>query len=279
MGQLVRRLRILTGMLVALILLPALSTSNADAVGRTPPAPPPPVPLPHPRTPAPVVGGDQASLADYPWVVYLTDSHDMQFCGGAIIAPNKVVTAAHCVHDEQPDSLKVVAGRENKDTKAGTVAKVTGIWSDPEYRSPYGGSDAAVVTLDRDLTQPPVQLASPTDSPLYKAGTPATVLGWGATREGGATSNTLRKADLPVAADKDCSAAYGGRFRADAMVCAGVPQGGVDSCQGDSGGPLVADGKLIGLVSWGDGCARPHRYGVYSRVASYYDQLEQQIGS
>jgi secreted trypsin-like serine protease len=75
--------------------------------------------------------------------------------------------------------------------------------------------------------------------------------------------------DVPITTDAACTAAYQGDYQPTAMFCAGVPEGGLDSCQGDSGGPFVVGGKLVGIVSWGIGCARPGLPGVYTRVATY----------
>ncbi|NYH77944.1 secreted trypsin-like serine protease [Actinopolyspora biskrensis] len=226
---------------------------------------------------APIVGGEPAEVADHPWVVYLVDTAGKQFCGGTIAAPDKVVTAGHCVADQRPDGIRVVAGRTDKNTQAGTVAGVSDIWVHPEYTDPYRGADVAVLTLRDSLSRASLPLASAEDDALYRPGTRATVLGWGATSEGGGPSDILRKATVPVIADSECRATYGSNFVAGAMVCAGYAEGGVDGCQGDSGGPLVAGDKLIGVVSWGIGCARPGKPGVYTEVASYADQIRAQL--
>ncbi|WP_017974071.1 S1 family peptidase [Actinopolyspora halophila] len=226
---------------------------------------------------APVVGGEPADVADHPWAVYLVDTAGKQFCGGTIAAPDKVVTAGHCVSDQQPDRIRVVAGRTDKNTQAGTVTGVSGIWVHPEYADPYRGADVAVLTLRESLSRASLPLAGDQDDALYSPGTKATVLGWGATSEGGGPSDILRKATVPVVADSECGETYGSNFVAGAMVCAGYAEGGVDGCQGDSGGPLVAGGKLIGVVSWGIGCARPGKPGVYTEVASYAGRIRAQL--
>lgn len=223
-----------------------------------------------------IVGGSPASIQDHPWVVFLSDPHGGQFCGGTIAAPDRVVTAAHCVSGEAPQSFDVVAGRENKDTQDGVVAKVTRVWVHPQYENADSGADIAVLTLDRQLPFAALPLATPDDTELYRAGNQADVLGWGATEEGGQSSSTLLKASPPLVSDSDCATAYP-QFSAEAMVCAGRPEGGVDSCQGDSGGPLVAGDRLIGVVSFGNGCARPGTPGVYTRVATYFEDVKDQL--
>lgn len=269
MGQTLRRTWSLTGVLAVTALSSALMTTPATAAETD---------TPGPTTPR-IVGGEPASIAQYPYVAYLADSQGFQFCGATIAKADKIVTAAHCVKDQPPGGIQVVAGREDKTSNAGTVAKVTDIWVHPEFKSAEMGSDVAVLTLDQELPQPPLELASHEDSALYQPGTATTVLGWGATSEGGEDSATLRQAHPPVVSDEECAAAYPGQFSPESMVCAGVPEGGVDSCQGDSGGPLVAGDKLIGIVSWGTGCARPHMPGVYTRVSTYYEDIQDQLES
>jgi trypsin len=225
-----------------------------------------------------VVGGTDASTADYPYVVALTTSDGFQFCGGSLAAPDKVVTAAHCTTGESPSAIRVVAGRTRLSGSDGTVAGVTSIWVHPSYTDATNGYDVSVLTLDRDLPYATVPLASAADADLYRAGTQSTILGWGLTSEGASdTSDTLQRASVPLTTDAYCSNAYSD-YDSTAMVCAGLPQGGVDTCQGDSGGPLVAGGKLIGITSWGQGCAEAGYPGVYTRVRSYYDDIHAQLG-
>ncbi|MCX2733803.1 serine protease [Saccharopolyspora sp. NFXS83] len=225
-----------------------------------------------------IVGGEPASTAEYPWVVYLTDPGGNQFCGGTIVGADKVVTAAHCVTGGAPPRITVVAGRDDKSTDDGVEADVRDVWVHPQFQNASTGSDIAVLTVDRALPQTPLPLASQQDTALYAPGAATTVLGWGTTEEGGGPSRTLLQAHPPITSDQDCSRAYGGQYNPDAMVCAGLPEGGEDSCQGDSGGPLVANGRLIGIVSWGNGCARPGTPGVYTRVSTYHDEVQAQLG-
>jgi trypsin len=109
------------------------------------------------------------------------------------------------------------------------------------------------------------------DDALWTPGTMESIVGWGTTSEGGDTPDRLQEAEVPITTDAYCSDAYDD-FDATSMVCAGFPEGGVDTCQGDSGGPMFgrdAAGalKVVGATSWGEGCARPGKPGVYARVA------------
>lgn len=229
-----------------------------------------------------IIGGEETTIEENPFAVALTTPDGFQFCGGTIVAPNKVVTAAHCTEGTSPADVKVVAGRTSLSAGGGTTAGVTDIWIHPDWNSSALRNDASVLTLDTSLSEAPLPIASPEDGDLYAAGANSTVLGWGTT-ESGSTSDVLRKVDVPVVADDTCAASYAGQFDAASMVCAGLAEGGKDSCQGDSGGPLVgvtADGtrKLIGIVSWGQGCAEPNYYGVYGRVSAFHDELAGQLG-
>ncbi|MGX7824954.1 S1 family peptidase [Actinokineospora sp. 24-640] len=215
-----------------------------------------------------VVGGTRASITEHPYMVYLATADGHQFCGGTLVAPTKVVTAAHCAGAMAASDLRVVAGREDKQAADGIVATVSAVWVHPDYRSVTEGADVAVLTLAASLPYRLLPIAEADDTASYAAGTPATILGWGRVAEGGASSRYLLKAQVPIYADADCATAYG-PFSPKPMVCAGLPEGGVDTCQGDSGGPLIVKGTLVGLASWGEGCAAPGKPGVYTRVSTY----------
>jgi trypsin len=225
---------------------------------------------------AQIVGGTRASIADHSYAVYLATPEGFQFCGGSIVAPDRVLTAAHCVAGKQPTGILVIAGREDKDSGAGVKAAVTSIWTHPRFTEVRAGYDVAVLTLDKELPYEAIELVSAKEVEAYQAGTPGLILGWGRLADGGESSRYLMQATVPVLADDSCTASYPA-YLAAAMTCAGYPEGGVDSCQGDSGGPFVIDGKLAGITSWGEGCAAAGKPGVYTRLAAYVDEIAEQI--
>lgn len=223
-----------------------------------------------------IVGGSLANIEDYGYTVYLSTQDGFQYCGGTLVSQDKVVTAAHCSAGKAASEILVVGGREDKDSVEGTVSPVRGIWVHPGFTDIRSGADISVLTLATPMPYDTAPLATPDDTPLYKPGVVGVILGWGRTAADGAVSPQLRRASVPLVADTSCQQAYPS-FLPASMVCAGLPQGGIDTCQGDSGGPLTVSGVLVGVTSWGEGCAEPNRPGVYTRVAAYADELAAQI--
>jgi secreted trypsin-like serine protease len=222
-----------------------------------------------------IVGGGRASLSDHPYAVYLTDAGGNQYCGAVIVSSTAVATAAHCAKAVDRKDVRVVAGREDKRTGDGQVLTVSKIWISKGYSDPTTGNDVAVLTVRGQFDYRPAKLPDSGDSASYREGTQATVLGWGRVADGGDRSDYLRSAQVPVIGDKDCNSDYN-VYDPKTMVCAGYADGGVDACQGDSGGPLVVGDTLIGLVSFGDGCGKAGKPGVYTRVSAYVDDIDQQ---
>ncbi|WP_328604336.1 serine protease [Amycolatopsis sp. NBC_00345] len=224
-----------------------------------------------------IIGGNQASLADYPYAAYLVDKEGGQYCGAVIVSSSAVATAAHCALAVKATEARVVTGREDKRTNDGAEFRVTKAWVNPNYTDYTKGDDLAVLTVRGQLPYRPAKLADDSDSDLYSKGTKATVLGWGRVEEGGTRSDVLRKAVVPIVGDS-CASSYG-TYNPDIMTCAGYPQGGTDACQGDSGGPLMVGDTLIGIISFGDGCAKAGKPGVYTRVSAFVDDIKQQSQS
>ena len=222
-----------------------------------------------------IVGGSQASLADHPYAVYLTDAGGNQFCGAVIVSSTAVATAAHCAKALAKQDVRVVAGREDKRTSDGEVLGVSKVWISQGYSDPTQGGDVAVLTVRGQLDYRPAKLPDSGDAGLYAKGTQATVLGWGRIADGGARSDYLRSAQVPLVSDSECRSDYT-VYDQRSMVCAGYAEGGVDACQGDSGGPLVVGDTLIGIVSFGEGCAKAGKPGVYTRVSTYSDDIKAQ---
>jgi trypsin len=213
-----------------------------------------------------VVGGAQASTSDHPWAVYLADASGFQFCGGTLVAPTKVLTAAHCMSSTPATQMTVVAGRDDKQSRDGSSTPVSRAWVSPDFQSVGRGLDVAVLTLATPVQRTPLRIAGPADAATYRDGVAAQIFGWGTTQESGAASRFLQTATVPLRADDYCRTGDPD-FDPALLTCAGYDEGGVDTCQGDSGGPLVAGGKLIGITSFGDGCARAGKPGYYVRVA------------
>jgi secreted trypsin-like serine protease len=235
-----------------------------------------------------IVGGAPAPASSVPWQVALYDGSALTpkpYCGGSLIRPRIVLTAAHCILDAaspyhpRPDSQYIVAGATDFLSNQGFDTKVIGVIVNPTYVNPTNG-DAAILILEQPV--PPengttIKLAGPREELLWAPGKVATISGFGVEAEGSMqTSQILRSAQVPLVRDSYCRQVYGSTFSALTQVCAGYVQGGIDACQGDSGGPLTVparggDGgfiRLAGVVSVGSGCAQPNAPGIYSRVGS-----------
>ncbi|MFC9064185.1 S1 family serine peptidase [Streptomyces harbinensis] len=238
-----------------------------------------------------IVGGDPVSVAEYPWVVALAsrdrygDARSGQFCGGALVGPDTVVTAAHCLSSavlgsrpaDDPGDLTVIAGRDDLGRDTGREVPVREVRINPDYDARTNAGDVAVLTLAESLPAEDAIRVAGAGHPGYAPGTPALVHGWGDTTGDGGYQDLLRAASVRMLADEDCARAYepvGGGFSAASMVCAAAPEGGQDACQGDSGGPLVAEGALVDLVSWGTGCGDPAYPGVYTRGSLIAELLD-----
>ena len=223
-----------------------------------------------------IVGGGNASAGEYPWMaaVYLGSPNGGQFCGGTLVRPTIVITAAHCILGAPAPVISGVMIGSTTLNSGGELIPAAGFVIHPAWNAGLNIFDIAAIRLTRaSLLGTPLPWATSADAQWFEAGDTATVIGWGATREGGSGSNALKEATVPIVSDAGCSDAYGVQYVAYQHICAGYPQGGTDTCQGDSGGPMmVRNGSnqfiLAGITSWGVGCAEAGFPGVYSRVAN-----------
>jgi trypsin len=240
---------------------------------------------PQPR----IVGGEATTIEQWPWQVALAcepdsspqclgDGFDRQFCGGSLVAPDVVITAAHCVYDKTPEVLafepasdfEVFTGRTTLSSSQGEDIDVLEIYyfvddgmgqpllqaqsTDPdtslELFDPVTLQwDVAILQLESDSSSQPIKLSGADETTLWTPGRPAYISGWGSTDDG-SFPDDLHAAEIEMISDSDCASAYpeppppppdpvDPYFDAETMVCAGFLEGGVDTCGGDSGGPLV----------------------------------------
>ncbi|XP_012864950.1 PREDICTED: transmembrane protease serine 4 [Dipodomys ordii] len=225
-----------------------------------------------------VVGGEEASVDSWPWQVSV-QYNQQHVCGGSILDPLWILTAAHCFRKYlDVSNWKVRAGSDQLGNFPSLpVAKIFVTKHNP--LSPKE-KDIALVKLQHPLTFSATvrPICLPFFDETLAPATPLWVIGWGLTEQnGGKMSDTLLQATVQVIDSTRCNAedAYQGEV-SEKMLCAGLPGGGVDTCQGDSGGPLMYQSdqwQVVGIVSWGYGCGGPSTPGVYTKVTAYLDWI------
>jgi Trypsin len=248
-----------------------------------------------------IVGGSATTIEEWPWqagitanpALYAGNAFERRFCGGSLVAPTIVITAAHCTFEvfgssgfDDPANFATVTGRTMLTTSQG---QETG-WSDyyvfvdsagnPLHNPETSEWDVVFAKLASPSPSPTIAIAGASEAAFWApANENAWATGWGSTMSGGAQQNTLREVNLDILADSVCGAptSYGSGYIPETMLCAGEAAGGQDTCQGDSGGPLVVPigpggtgpFRLVGDTSFGLGCALPNFPGVYGRVAQH----------
>ncbi|XP_017347442.1 enteropeptidase [Ictalurus punctatus] len=231
-----------------------------------------------------IVGGEDAVKGAWPWIASLrwTGRHA---CGGTLIDSQWLVTAAHCVYGKSVhlSNWNVILGlhaQYESNTSDRQNHQIDQIIINQNYNRRTKDSDIALIHLQNkvnftDYIQP---ICLPNSAQQFAAGRKCVIAGWGRLTEGGTVADVLQQAVLPLINNSVCQARLPEYNITERMVCAGYPEGGIDTCQGDSGGPLMCeegDGSwvLAGVTSFGVGCARPGRPGVYALVTHFTDWI------
>ncbi|KAG5885763.1 hypothetical protein JTB14_031200 [Gonioctena quinquepunctata] len=225
-----------------------------------------------------IVGGQNTDIAWHPWQVSVQHQNS-HFCGGFLISDVWVVTAAHCITKGFRTDLNIRAGSTIWNNGGQTVP-VSSFIIHPFYDDNNLNNDVALLRLAAPVNVANARAAAlPRPGQEVGVGSPVSITGWGALGEQRPGPLILQEVVVPALNRDDCRRLYSVGQITNEMFCAGVVGiGGKDACQGDSGGPAVVDGVVVGVVSWGRGCARPQWPGVYAQVSAVRDWITQNTG-
>ncbi|XP_023325019.1 cationic trypsin [Eurytemora carolleeae] len=251
----------------------------------------------HSRMPR-IRNGTCAPYGSLPWtaqIQIINDGDYMHHCGGTIISENYILTASHCFGSSSDYGImKVVVGQDGMGVQENKEMgfQIEKVFRHKNYQSegPYS-HDIALIKLKskgdgRGIRFSPEvqQICLPNPEDKIKDDLQCVISGWGKTDPSGPVRpDCLRAATIPIINQDKCEKMYTyfSQGVLKNMVCAGYTEGGVDACKGDSGGPLscLIDGsyKLVGIVSWGHGCGQANKPGVFTRVQSFLDWIENKM--
>ncbi|KAM8989134.1 suppressor of tumorigenicity 14 protein isoform 1-T1 [Ara ararauna] len=240
-----------------------------------------------------IVGGQNSDVGEWPWQVSLHVRGQGHICGASLISQSWLVSAAHCflqlqgIRYSDPSLWTAYLGLTDQGDLSNAnvqMRKIKRIISHPYFNDYTYDYDIAVLELQTPVTLSSViqPICLPDATHSFPVGKDLWVTGWGATAEGGSGASVLQKAEIRLINQTMCNQLLTDQLT-PRMMCVGILTGGVDACQGDSGGPLVSVEPssrmfLAGVVSWGDGCAQRNKPGVYSRLTSLRDWIQQQTG-